>query len=532
MPYREVTMIEVKEILRLWLAKVPTQRISRTLGADRKTIRRYTELAAEHGLKPGAGADALSDDRLESILIALKSSAGRPRGDAWALCLAHRSFIEDKLKGAKLSKVRRLLLRQGIDIPYPTLHRFAVSELGYGRRSGTIPVADGEPGAEVQLDTGWVGSLQRDLFGKRRRFRAWIFTAGRSRDRFAWPCFRETTDEAIQACEEAWDYFGGVFKVVIPDNTKAIIDDADPLGARINGKFLEYAQARGFQVDPARARRPTDKGRVERAVPSVRDDCFGGEELQTIEDARRRARHWCAEEYGMRRHSTTRRFPREHFEAEEKPHLLPAPTERYDIPLWCDPKVGRDHLAQVDRAFYSLPGLYVGKVLRARADRSTVRFYHGGVIIKTHARIPPGHRCIDPHDYPQEKTAYALRDVDFLKRRAQSHGTHTGELASRILEGPLPWTRMRRVYALLGLVRKYGEPRVDAACATALAFDMHDVRRLQRMLQNGTVLPPLGPPQPEKVIPLARYLRPASQYALPFAASRSTATEPTKGEDA
>ncbi|MDP2956767.1 MAG: hypothetical protein Q8N53_10120, partial [Longimicrobiales bacterium] len=508
--------------------------IAGALGVDRKTVRRYTELAAERGLVPGPeGLDTLTDERLESVLVAIKSTAGRPRGKGWERCVEHRAFIKEKLKDAKLSKVRRLLLRKGVDIPYATLHRFAVSELGYGRRATTIPVADCEPGEEVQLDTGWVGWLKTDLFGKRRRFRAWIFSAVRSRHRFVWPVFQETTESAIEACEEAWEAFGGVFRVLIPDNTKTIVDKADPLGARLNPTFLEYAQARGFHIDPARSRSPMDKGRVERAVPTVRDDCFGGEILQGLEDARHRARRWALEEYGMRRHSTTRRMPLEHFEAEEKARLLPAPTERYDVPLWCSPKVGRDQHAQVDRALYSLPPHLVGHVLRARADRSTVRFYDRAVLVKTHPRVLPGRRVTDPHDFPQEKTAYAMRDIDFLKRQAESHGTHVGQLAAVLLDGPLPWTRMRRVYALLGLVRKYGKDRVDEVCATALAFEMHDIRRLQRMLAQGIAAPSaLSPPPPSlRVIPLARYLRPASQYALPLAPREPSSTNSIHGED-
>ena len=202
MTYREVTMIEVKEILRLWLSGVPKRRIALTVGVDRKTVHSYVEVASGYGVAPGPeGVAALTDERLEGILLALKTSAGRPHGAAWARCLEQRTFIEHKLKGAKLSKVRRLLLRMGVDIPYATLHRFAVSELGYGRRASTIPVADCEPGAEVQLDTGWMGLLEPDLFGKRRRFRVWIFTAVRSRHRFVWPVFRETIESAIEACE-------------------------------------------------------------------------------------------------------------------------------------------------------------------------------------------------------------------------------------------------------------------------------------------------------------------------------------------
>lgn len=534
MAYREVGMLEVKEVLRLWLARVPKKRIAATLSLDRKTVRRYIALAAAQGLVPGPqSAEGLSDEQLEPILVALKSSTGRPHGDGWERCVEHRGFLEDKLQSVKLSKVRRLLQRQGVDIPYATLHRFAIAELGYGRGRRTIPVVDAEPGSEVQLDTGWVGALEPDLFGKRRRFRAWIFTAVCSRHRFVWPVFRETTESAITACEAAWEYFGGIFAVLIPDNTKAIVDEADPLGARINHTFLEYAQARGFHVDPARSRRATDKARVERSVQPVRDDGFAGERLQSLEAARERGRRWGLDEYGMRRHSSTRRLPREHFETEERPKLFPPPTERYDIPLWCEPKVARDQHAQVDRALYSLPSVYVGKRLRARADRSTVRFYLRGVVVKTHARVLAGRRSTDRADFPPEKTAYAMRDIDFLTRRAADHGTAVGQLAAILLDSPLPWTRMRRVYALLSLARKYGDARVNAACRTALTFEMYDVRRLQRLLERGRETghaidgaPPPTAASAPTVIPLARYLRAASQYALPLPSTHPSARTP------
>jgi hypothetical protein len=268
----------------------------------------------------------------------------------------------------RLTKVRKLLLRRGVKIPYPTLRRFAVAELGFGRTAATIPIVDGEPGQECQLDTGWVVRLAADEAGTRRRVKAWIFTAVVSRHRFVWPIERETTASAIEACEAAWEFFGGIFHVLLPDNTKAIANKADNLEPVINKDFLEYAQARGFQVDPTRVRQPRDKARVERTVAVVRDDCFGGEQLSTIEQVRRHGRRRCLEDYGLRRHSTTQRLPLEHFEVVERPHLLAAPTTPYDMPLWADPKVARDQHAQVAKALYSLPTELVGAHLRARAD--------------------------------------------------------------------------------------------------------------------------------------------------------------------
>jgi hypothetical protein len=72
---------------------------------------------------------------------------------------------------------------------------------------------------------------------------------------------------------------------------------------------------------------------------------------------------------------------------------------------------------------------------------------------------------------------------------------------------------MRRVYALLGLARKYGDVRMEQACATALAAEMIDVKRLRRMLELGRP-PAHDEPGPQKTLPFARHLRPPQQYAL------------------
>lgn len=526
MAYREVTLLEVKEVLRLWLRGRAKKAIVRSAGVTRNTVRAYIAVAVGCGVSPEQGEAALTDAKLAEIVAELKTRPRRPRGASWTTCEKEREFVDKKLsQGLKLSKVHRLLERRGVRAPYPTLHRFAVSELGFGCGRLTVPVADCEPGEEVQVDTGWMGHVERDEAGMRRRFRVWIFTAARSRHRFVYACFRESTRTAIEACEAAWEFFGGIFRVLIPDNTKAIIKRYDPLQPLLTPAFLEYAQKRGFEVDPTRRRSPQDKGRVERAVIPTRDDCFAGEHLQDLEAAQRRARTWCLREYGMRRHTRTQRLPLEHFEAEEKAKLAPVPTEPYDIPLWSDPKVGRDQHAEVERALYSLPREFdgrklVGRKLRARCDQRTTRFYLDGVLVKTHPRQPPGGRSTDPADFPAEKLAYANRDVEFLGQQAQEHGAAVGQFAKALLAGPLPWTRMRQVYALLGACKRYGSRRVDQTCAVALDADMLDVRRLEKMLELArptTASEAQGPP---KVIPFSRYLRPKEQYALPTAASR------------
>lgn len=526
MAFREVTMLEVKEVLRRWSAGEAKKAIARQAGVSRNTVRSYIKAALKCGLRPGTPQQP-SDEQIAAVLTELRAPVERERGDAWLLCEQHRVFVEKKLaEDVMLTKVGRLLKRQGVAVPYATLHRFAVSELGFGHQAPTIPVADCAPGAEVQLDTGWMTMLEPDVFGKRRRFRAWIFTSVYSRHRFVYPCFAETTKSAIEACEAAWAFFGGVFAVVIPDNTKVLVTKADPLRPLINETFLEYAQARGFTVDPTRSRHPKDKARVERTVPTVREDCFRGEQLRTLDDCARRAVVWSLEEYGMRRHSSTQRLPREAFEADEKPKLKPAPTGPYDVPLYAEPKVAPDQHAVVAKALYSLPFEYRRKKLKARADRATVRFYFKGQLVETHPRQPPGGRSTKPEHFPPEKLAYAQRDTAFLVRQAEAQGPNVGRFARALLDNPQPWTRMRQCFALLSLCKRLGKERVDETCALALASEMHDYWRLERMVKLAVrhVEPP---PRPNNVVPLARFLRPTNQYALPLA-SREQNAAPTK----
>ena len=144
-----------------------------------------------------------------------------------------------------------------------------------------------------------------------------------------------------------------------------------------------------------------------------------------------------------------------------------------------------------------------------------MRFYDRGTLVKTHTRQPPGGRAIDPSDFPAHKTAYALRDVAFLQRQAAEHGEAIGLFAHALLDVPLPWTRMRRVYALLGLVRRYGAERVEEACRVALEVDMFDVQRLERMVLAAAAPAPSATTgtAPKNASP-ARHLRPASEFAL------------------
>jgi len=374
-------------------------------------------------------------------------------------------------------------------VPYRTLHRFAVERCGFGVKATTVRVVDGEPGVECQIDFAQLGLLLDPETGRMRRVHALIFTAVFSRHMFVWLTYSQTLTALIAGCEAAWGFFGGAFKVLVPDNMKAVVTNPDAVNPQLSVGWLDYAQHVGFGTDPARVRSPQDKPRVERAVQYVRGNFWAGEAFTDLAEAQTRAEAWCRERAGMRIHGTTAQRPAEMFTALEASCLLPVP-EPYDQPVFTRVKVHRDYHVEVARALYSVPEHHIGTHLDARADRELVRFYAtgagGGRLVKTHPRQPPGGRSTDPEDLPAEKAGYALRDLTRLIAACAGHGANVGIYAERLLDDPLPWTRMRSVYRLLGLVRRYGPEPVDTACGRSLDLDVVSVSKIAAMLERAT----------------------------------------------
>jgi transposase len=517
MAFRELTMIDVKEVLRRWQAKQGARKIARGACLDRKTAQRYIDEAKACGLPQDR---ELSDDEVHQVAARVQTRPAPAPSDPWKELVPHKEKVEQWLSGSRplrLKKVHILLGRLGVTSSYATLRRFAMAECGWHKPEPTVRVNDAPPGVEAQVDFAKMGLVRDAETGKMRVLWVLIVTLCFSRHLFVWPTFRQTTEAMVEGLDAAWKFFGGMTKTIVPDNTKAIVDQADPLAPKLVEAFSDYAQARGLFVDPARVRKPRDKPRVENQVAYVRENWFEGETLPGLDEARTSARQWSSEVAGTRVHGTTRRVPREVYEAEEKGHMLPAPERPFDVPKWGNATVHADHHIDFLKSLYSVPTLYLHKRVRVRADKTIVRIYFGTQLIKTHGRQLPGGRSTDVRDYPADKSAYALRSVDAALVKAKEKGHHIGEYAERVLGGPLPWARMRQAYALLGLCDKYGAGRVEALCQSALAFDVIDVSRLQKMLKSAARPAPKDAAGGEaKVValplPAPRFARPEEQF--------------------
>jgi transposase len=510
--YREVGLMQVVEILRRWQAGESARAIAKATGLARNTVGKYLEEAQRLGLgRQGAPPD---DGQILALSRLRETGPDKRASPRTELLDAHREQIERWLREEKLQLTRIAELLHGREVPvtYTTLRRYVrVNGLANALRD-TVRVADTAPGEVAEFDFGRLGPLADVITGKRQILWAMNIVLVCSRHQFVWPLLRQTLEEVLAGLESAWRFFGGIPRRVVLDNFPAAVAGADPFNPVITRGFLEYSQVRGFLVDPARVRKPTDKPHTERNVSYVRERFWKGGTFTDLADVRTQAEQWCREVAGCRIHGTTRRLPAVVFRDEEQAYLLPYDGVPYVVPHWGQVTVHPDHHIAFQYALYSVPYNRCPPGLRVevRSDLDLVRIYRRGELVKTHPRQPKGGRSTDPGDYPPERTTYALRAPDHVVREAMKLGPFAGLFAERLLDGNFPWAKLRQGQKLLRLADRYTASRLDAACERALAVDLLDVTRLERMLKDALEQEPLPidlPPPRQPTLPSARFAR-------------------------
>lgn len=103
-----------------------------------------------------------------------------------------------------------------------------------------------------------------------------------------------------------------------------------------------------------------------------------------------------------------------------------------------------------------------------------------------------------------------MRDVACLAKMARRHGDAIGVYAERLLDTDLPRKKMRQVYQLLGLVRRYRPGPVETACQKALDLDVINVTKIASMLEKATENTP--PPHRPAAAVSARFARDPAEY--------------------
>lgn len=491
MAKREIMMEELVEVLYQWHKGRSIREIKRALGIARRTVRKYIGLAESYGFS----RDMEAQDYQYYLELAGKIQKGLKTpidsSPSFKKTALYQSTIEKLLtkKYMTFKQVFRLLKRD-YDYPlsYSSFNRYM--NIRYPNQPRSYLRLEVGPGEEAQVDFGSAGLMYDPEIGRMRRVHAFVMTLSYSRLPYVKFVFDQGQVTWVKCHINALEFFEGVPGRIILDNLKSGILIPNTYDPVFNKAYGECAQHYGFIIDPAKCRMAEHKGKVERKIPTVRQQFLSSYDFKDIHEANEKVRRWCLE-YGMEIHGTTKRRPYEVYKSEEKPGLKSLPKERFDIPLWKEAKVHQDHHIVFERSYYSLPTRYIGKKVWVRGGLSTVYIFYDGELIKTHQRsYRSGTWVTDERDYPPEKSNYIMKSMAYYQQQALRHGEYVCELVTRIMTEHA-YRNIRKTLGIFRLAEKYGSEALNLTCRRCLFYEDYRMITIKKILESELYLLPL-----------------------------------------
>ena len=380
-----------------------------------------------------------------------------------------------------------------------------------------IPVVT-TAGDIAQVDFGYVGRLVDPATGTLRK--AWVFVMvlAHSRHLFAKIVFDQRQETWVQLHVEAFAWFGGVVRTVVPDNLKAAVIRA-AFGVErgddgLNRTYRELARYYDFKVDPAPPRAPKKKGRVESGVKYVCRNFFRPRRDETdAEQLQRGLDRWAMEIAGTRDHGTLHARPLDVFEAEEKPTLQPLPQRPYEAVVWKKASVHQNSHLVFDGREYSAPWRMMGSQVWVRATPSTVEVHTDEGRVATHDRRGVGRCTVDAH-LPEFRRDLRYRYIGYWRERAALLGEPVREYVEAILASEGVQSKLRVVQGVVIALEAVPPERAHAAAERARFFGTLTHKGLRDILLRGLDREPLPGPAIASPTPRPAFSRaPMSEVA-------------------
>ncbi len=304
---------------------------------------------------------------------------------------------------------------------------------------------------------------------------------------FVW---EQTVATWLGCHRRAFEWFAAVPARVIIDNPKCAITRACARDPLVQRAYAECAEGYGFKIDPCPPADPAKKGVVERGVGYVKGNFLPTRSFRDLADLNAQVRQWVMTEAGVRIHGTTRTQPLALF-AVEKRLLRALPAIAPDLGTWSGVRVHRDCHVQFDRCFYSVPFTLIGQALWLRATDTAVAIYQDYRQVAVHPRgRKPGQRFTVRDHLPPQAQAYFAHDRHWCLQQATAVGPACAQLVDQLLADRIV-ERLRAAQGVLRLAERYGNARLEAACARALAHDSPFYRTVKTILAGGFDQQPL-----------------------------------------
>ena len=503
-------MRKITEVLRLkFEAKLSHATIARAVGLSKGAVNKYVSLAQARGLSWPL-PEGLDEAGLEALLYPPRATSTRYVEPDYA-----RLHTELRRKGVTLQllwseyaaaagaqayrysqfceRYRQWVKRQRRSLRQ--VHR-AGEKLFIDYCGPTVPVVDATT-------------------GEQRQAQVFVAVLGASNYTYAEATWTQSLPDWIGSHQRALAFFGGVPALLVPDNLRAAITKADRYVPEPNRTYLELARHYGTAILPARPYKPRDKAKAEVAVQVV--------ERWILARLRHRTFFTLAElnaaiaellvALNARPFQKLPGSRRSLFEQLERPALKALPAAPFAYAEWRHATVGIDYHIGVDTRCYSVPHRLVGERVDVRLSAGMVEVLHRGKRVAAHPRHGEGRCSTVAAHMPKAHQAHRQWSPQRFLDWAQAIGPATRAVVERQLtDRPHPEHGYRACLGLLSQARGYGEARLEAACARALAIASPSYRSVASILQQGLDQQPLAIDDEPATVPTHANVRGARYY--------------------
>jgi transposase len=494
---RPIEMRKIREVVRLKLdRKASVREIAAACGIGHTTVEEYLHRAKAAGLSWPL-PEGLSDQELQRLLFPPRRKSDEP-----CRPMPDYSFVRSELaqKGMTL-----LLIWQEYKARHPDGYgysRFAELYTNWEKTTDVRMLQRHKAGHKAFVD--WAGlkiSITDQKTGQIWEAPVFVSALGASQYLFAKAYENEQLRWWLRGHVEAFEFYGAVPEIVVPDNPRTGVEKACRYEPTLNPSYADLAQFYEVGVFPARVKKPRDKAKVENGVLQVERWVLAPLRNRTffsLDEANEAiaAQLSKVNERVMKGPELSRR---QLFEQEDLPAMRPLPPGRYSYAAWKRVKLGPDYHVEVEGHLYSVPFGLVGRPVDVRMGAGTVEVFCAGKRVASHLRsLSRRGYTTDPDHMPDHHRQQAEWTPARMIRWARAMGPNTAAFAQALLTGKVhPEHGFRMCMGVVNLGKRFSKERLDAACAKALslgAFSYQSVKSiLERNLEGVPAQPSLLP---------------------------------------
>lgn len=510
--------MKITEILRLREMGLSYKEIATGAGVGKSTVGDVLRLCGECGLDYRKARD-MGDEELQKLLYPgyYKRKSVKQKPDFHG--------IQQELAQNKHTNLR-FIWEEQYRKQYPDglgYSQFCEVYRRWSKRDALQNVTmhlEREPGKELFVD--WMGETPLCIVdpetGEAHAAHFFVGALGSS----GYPYVEAFPDESqpswIGAHIRAFQYYGGVPRILIPDNCKTAVKSPKYYDPEVNQAYREMAEHYGIAVLPTRVREPRDKSIVEESVGWLETWLLGvirNQRFFSFEELNRCVRSRMDE---LVRRPFQKRPGSRHsvFSDEDRPKLRPLPAIPFGIADTVVRRVPDNYHVEYKGFYYSVPfALYKQQVTVRAGERTVEIFNRDRLRVATHIRRRQGKRYVtNPDHMPNHHRAFHEQqafDGERYRRWAQKIGENTTALISFLLSSVSQEQQAyRSCMGILQFAGKYGAERLERACRKALDINSPAYSTVRNILKNGMDAVEL---EPRPSLPAHENLRGSAYYA-------------------